>query len=642
MRTSTTLLPLLLPALLAAAAPEAPAQVLCPRVTSEHNADLSDLSRMRAFHRWRDRTDGDLAVAVWRYLCSRETGLFHMSTVNDGPDPFGEYSTVRDPLKILNVYGVGYCGIFGPTLDGIFQGLGFEEGRSFGVSGWNHCTTEVWYDGGWHYLDLDVRGALLRPDGEVASLEEARTRRDLWVDPVRRTDPFFPKDPDKARIFEIYRDSRIDHYYRWFQTGHTMDFRLRPGESLTRWWRPQGGRWHHIEAYDRGFVRDLLRRKPRGYKSNHPEFSVWTQGNGLWVYRPDLTDGSSDFARGVETVDNLEPGSDGLRLRRAGAGVAVLEVFTPWIIVPRVNEPARGDDDDEASVVRMDAARPLELSVSRDHGRSWHAAGRVEAGSRAVDLTPRVKGSYGYWLRFRVSGPAGATVLRSLAIRTWVQVAPISLPRLRRGANRCRYDVGDRYGHGTRPMLVLPNAADADDLGRHVLEMPRDYDPERKTERIRGDVVLRLDAPEGTTVDWLTAGACFRTHQGEAARQTRNRIAYAVGEPAEYREIYRAKVPTWVSHWRYQWDQDVRLEEPARTVFVKYTGDPGVNVIRATLHLRPDRPSGGPVRITHGYELGGRPTEKAVEMAEPGEYTVHVDGDPVNTFIRIESPTTRE
>jgi len=63
-------------------------------------------------------------------------------------------------------------------------------------------------------------------------------------------EPFFPKDRDKARVFEIYRDSRIDYFYRWFQMGHVMDFRLRQGETFTRWWRPQGGRWHHLDAYN--------------------------------------------------------------------------------------------------------------------------------------------------------------------------------------------------------------------------------------------------------------------------------------------------------------------------------------------------------------------------------------------------------
>src|SRR5512137_1805939 len=102
------------------------AKIVCVRVTSEHTADTSDLGRFRQFAQWKDKTGNDLALAIWRYLCDYETGVYHFNEVLDGPDSFDEYATVRDPLKILNVYNMGYCGIFGPVLDGIFQGVGFE------------------------------------------------------------------------------------------------------------------------------------------------------------------------------------------------------------------------------------------------------------------------------------------------------------------------------------------------------------------------------------------------------------------------------------------------------------------------------------------------------------------------------------
>ena len=627
---------LLIPLLIAR---PASADVLCPRVTSEHNADVTDLKRFRQYHKWKDKQGADLAVAIWQYLCGKETGLFHMNTVNDGPDPWGEYSTVRDPIKLMNVYNVGYCGIFGPTLDGVFQGVGFKDGRAFGVPKWNHCTTEVFYDGGWHYFDLDVRGALMKPDGTIASVAEAQAHRDLWVDPRRKIEPFFPKDSNKARVFEIYRDSRIEYFYRWFQMGHVMDFRLRQGESLTRWWRPQGGRWHHLEAYNKGFVRKLLEKEPVGYKSNHPDFSVWTQGNGLWRYEPSLTSASSDFRDGVRSVSNLEPGGGGLELAAVGDGEAVFEVFTPWIIVPKVGKLDDESDDLEASIVRLDAARPVALLVSSDNGRTWKEVTTVQGGQHSVDLTRWVKGTYGFLLKLRAAGRANELVLRAMAIDTWVQVAPISLPRLARGVNKCRYDVGDRYGRLTLPMCVLPNVADPEDLRRYVTEMPRDYDLKRKTARIRGEVILKLAAPEGTAIDWFTAGACFTTHQNQQARNTDNRIAYAVDEAVDFREVYKADVPTWVNHWRYQWDEDVRLTKPARTVFVKYTGKPGVNVLRATVHLQPGRAPQKAVRITHAYMVGGKLTEKVVEMQQPGDYTVRVDGEPENVFIRMAVPS---
>ena len=40
----------------------------CVRVTSEHNADTTDLARFRNFHAWSDKQDDDLALAIWQYL----------------------------------------------------------------------------------------------------------------------------------------------------------------------------------------------------------------------------------------------------------------------------------------------------------------------------------------------------------------------------------------------------------------------------------------------------------------------------------------------------------------------------------------------------------------------------------------------
>ncbi|MFW6158220.1 MAG: hypothetical protein ACOC8E_02545 [Planctomycetota bacterium] len=614
------------------------AAVLCPRVLSEHNADTSDLTRFRRFQKWKDKTGQDLAIAVWKYTCDTATGLYHMNEVLDGPDPSREFSTVRDPLKILNVYNVGYCGIFGPTLSGIFHGVGFEKTRSFGVPKWNHTTTEVWYDNAWHYFDLDVRGALMKPDGVIASVEEARKDRGLWVNPKRTIKPFFPHDHNKARVFNIYRTSRIDYNYRWFQMGHTMDFRLRQGESLTRWWHPQGGRWHHNPRYNKGFVRKLLLKKPIGFKSNHADFSVWTQGNGLWHYAPNLTADSTDFADGIERVTGLRPGKNGLELT-AAAGEAVFEFFTPWIIVAKINDLDDPGDDCQAAIVRLDAAAPLTVLASTNNGIDWAEAAKLDPGRHSLDLTEHVKGTYGYLLKLAATGKPGQTALRSIAVDTWVQVAPISLPRLKKGANRCRYEMGDRYDTLTVPRLVAPNCADPEDLKKYVLELPDRYTPKRISRRMRGDVVMELRAPKGRKIAWFTAGAAFTTHQGAGAKNTANRIAYALGEPKDFREVYRADCPMWINHWRYQWDEDVRLDEPAEAVYLKYTGRPAVNVLRATLHLTPRAKPRKAIEITHGYTVNGKPVEKVVQLDGPGDYTVHVDGDPKNMFVTMTVPS---
>lgn len=617
------------------------AKVACIRLTSEHTADMTDLKRFRQYHEWKDKTGNDLAVAVWKYLCGYETGLYHFNEILEGRDTFDEYATVRDPLKILNIYNMAYCGIFGPVMDGIFQGIGFEQGRSFGVELWNHCATELWYDQSWHYFDLDVRGILVDADGKVASLDEARQNRSLWTDPPIKVEPFFPNNEDMNKVFEIYRDSKIDYNYRWFEGSHTMDFYLRQGESFTRFWKPQGGRWNHLPLYNQTkWVKELIQTEPVGMKPNHRNFTRWNHGNGLFHYAPDLSEASTEFADGVYAVDNLVPGKDGLHLKQAGEGQVVFEVFTPYLIVAKVNDMDDFSDDTQASVVSIESFLPVNAAVSLDNGITWDAAGKFEPGGKEnLDLTNKVKGSYGYLLKLSTSGKESSPAIKSITIDTWVQVAPISLPRLKKGTNHLHYELGDRYGLVTVPMLVNPNTADPADLQKHLVAMPEDYDPERNTCRIKGDAILRLAAPAGMKIAWFSTGATFRTYQGQQASKTDNRIAYSVGRPADFKEIYKSSVPTWTNHWRCNWDTDVVLDKPAEQVYVKFTGNPGLNVIRACLHLLPNQPSQTDLRITHGFSINGRLQTKTIDLDKPDDYTIECDGEPENLFIEMAVPS---
>jgi len=636
-KTVTRVLAALIPTLLSFSPAAHAGQAYCVRVTSEHNADTTDLKRFRDFHGWRDKTGNDLAIAIWQYLCDYETGLYHFYEVHDGPDPFPEYSTMREPLKMLNVYNCGYCGIFGPTVEGIYAGCGFDVGRSFGLPGWSHCATEIFYGGSWHYFDVDVRGALMRPDGVIASLREAQTSKQLWVDSIGRVKPFFPHHAtpqEAAKVGDIYANSTADYQYRWYQGSHTADWSLRRGESFTRYWQPQEGRWNHRAEYNREkWVRDLLLTAPVGMKPNHREFTRWNHGEGLFHYAPDLTSASSDFADGAYTSEGATPQGDGLRLA-GGTGQVVFRIFTPFVIVPKVDDLMNLDDDSEASVVRIDRAGPLRVRISLDNGLSWIDVASLERGAHKLDLTRWVKGAYGYLLR--LDAGANDVVVRALAVDTWVQVAPISLPRLKKGTNHLRYDCGDRYDEITEPVLVLPNLGDAEDLKRYVAEMPNDYDPKRHAARIRGDVVVKLQAPPGTKIAWFSIGGTFNTNQGQSARSTDNRIAYAVGEPARFTEIYKADVPAWTAHWRYNYDTDVRLPQPAEAVYAKFTGRPAVNVIRACLHVQAAVATDPVVRITHGYRIGQNLIQKSIDMPRPGEYTIDCDEDVENVFVRIE------
>lgn len=610
------------------------AALYSPRILSPHNADTYSLKTFAQFNRWRDLSGDAKVYEVFKYLADRRTGLYPMGVpAREGREDLPEYGAVTDPVKMLNVYPIGHCGTLGPTAAGLWEGMGLGPARTLILPGWNHVAAEVFWEGRWHYFDLDVRAVFRREDGTLASMGEARADASLWRQP--NSPLFFPLD-NLESVRRTYAATGVEHRYGVASGGHTMDFVLRQGETFTRWWKPQGGRWNHQTSYaTKPFPRSVIERAPRGPKSKHESFTIHTYGNGRFVYRPELTMRSSDFEDGVYDAHNVQPGSSGLMLQSPGEGYAIFEVRTPYVIVPLVGDLDTTADDREASVVKLEGVG-VSLSLSLDNGLSWQA---LTATNGTLDLTPQVAGRYGYLLKLALRGWPGEAMLRSLEIVTWVQVHPASLPALRAGKNTMRLVTGDHYDLPTRVMAICPTAFDAGEFLRHLVEAPRDYDPARRTSRVRGSFVAKVEAPPGTKIAWISAGGSFTAKVG-AAPQTRNGIAWAVTEAGPFRDLYRAEVPSDQSHWHYNVDREVRLDEPVRKVFVRYTGDPAVNNVRLSAHCVEDLPRArAPLVLTHVWTESGVRKSKQAKLDGPGDYEIEVNAEPVDESIELAIPS---
>jgi hypothetical protein len=613
---------------------QAGAREYAPRVVSPHHADAYSLKTFAQFPRWRDLRGDRRAWEIFQYLADRRTGLFPLGKeVLEGRDVLAEFQTVRDPVKLINVYGYGYCGILGPTMAGVCEGTGIGKARTLIIPGWGHVAAETFYDGKWHYLDLDVRAAFRRADGSLAAMADAQRDASLWQG---QGPLFFPLDP-LERTRDIYQKTAVHHYNGFHYGGHTMDFVLRQGETLTRWWQPQDGRWHHVASYHEApFHKQLLERSPRGPKCKHAAWTVHSHGNGRFVYQPNLTDRSSDFVDGASEAVNVVPGAAGLTLREPGQGHAVFEVRSPYVIVPLVDRMETRTDDREASVVEVDALG-ASLSLSLDNGLTWTNLG---SGQGTLDLTAYVSGTYGYLLKISLKGEPGRAVVRSLRMTTWVQVAPASLPGLRQGTNRMEYRTGDHYGLASRVVEIRTNGSDRADVLKYLHEAPKDFDPQRKTARIKGPFVVKVQAPPGSRIAWLSAGGNFSTHQQAAARNTRNAMALAVNEPKEFQPFYQAKVPTDQGHWHDNADREIKLPAPAKVIYLRYVGDPGVNNLRIYAHCVDDCPrTGSPVTIRQAWREGGVLKTHSVTLAKPGSYEIVTGADPVDEYLEMAIPS---
>ena len=188
-----------------------------PRVVSPHHADAYSMKTFAQFPRWRDLKGDRQVWEVMQYLADRRTGLFPLGQpVYEGRDVLSEFQTIRDPVKLINVYGYGFCGILGPTGAGVVQDMGIGRGRTLMLPGWDHCVGEVYYDDKWHYLDLDCRAFFRRPDGSLASMADAQRDENLWKGPNQPL--FFPLDP-LPEVRKVYAKTAVHPHYGFHYSG---------------------------------------------------------------------------------------------------------------------------------------------------------------------------------------------------------------------------------------------------------------------------------------------------------------------------------------------------------------------------------------------------------------------------------------
>jgi len=649
------------------------AKVYSPWILSEHVADMRDETRFAADPRWRDLTGQEKALAVWRYLTDRETGIWHYSDMYEGANPDWESKLVKDPTKLLNVYGFGVCTMQACMIEGLYEAMGFGV-RQMEFGGY-HRTAEVEWEGAWHYLDIDERAYLVDEAGRVVSVTEATTRPELWKLSANRVRPFYPQNGGIRGIEELSKHGPPEAHWHWRTLGHSMDFTLRPGESLTRYWKGRG-RWRMCEAWNADDTLKTLCEEPVGPKTSAEISANNTYGNGLWVYEPKLSPEYADFEEGVYRRDNVRLDSGGVTLASEGEGWVEWRVRTPYIIAGESKVASavhyrsnNSEDDTGAAVVEFTAAGSLRLSVSIDQGRHWEevwASPQVDERQR-VDLTRWVAGRYEYHLRFDLSGSAGETRLEELRLTTWTQLAPMSLPRLKAGVNRLRFVCGDKHGWQSEVMAIEPEFSDPADMERWGVKVEGEYQPQERTARAQGPVTMKVDALAGTELRWMHVGAAFNARResragGKLLPHQADRILYAVEAAGPWQLLQEETPPEWNQprgggppaplHWYYNLEAELVLEEPAASVWLRLEPATAVNGLRVYAHCQPVGPAGegevgaeeGAARVvvTHAYRVGGELGTRSFEFDAPRDYQICCDGEPENAYVRVEAPSRRK
>ena len=404
------------------------------------------------------RTDHEKALAVYRWV--RRWMIYNNSNGSSierlTPGPAG-HAVVHQADKLLNVYGVHWCGGQARAVEQVWRALGYRAEK---VIRGSHTIVGLHYqdyDGveRWHGLDVSHSNVAWNDSYQrLLSLDELSTQ---WY----------------AGYFQYGLPGNGHLYFN----DHRMELHLRRGEKLERLWGNVGKPYQDNAARGKG----MAQRVPDYERGPYLPF---TYGNGVWRYAPDL--GRAGWEKGLaEPAANMVPG----RLQPAAAGsraTAVWRFRSPYIF---------SDAAVKLRLRRGTAADRVRLLFSSDEGKSWNAIweapdeliGNPEI---TVPICPKFEvtekgpkppaglhspfGRYAYRLKLELTaaGNPGDCRVEAIEFENTVQLNIYSLPQLHPGNNtitvRGRIDPGtalrvtyvwdDAAGKGRRHVAMVEKA----------------------------------------------------------------------------------------------------------------------------------------------------------------------------------------
>jgi hypothetical protein len=658
-----------------------------PKVLTQHVADLSgDWQNFLNYKDFNGKTGQALAEAIFTYITDTITGYYHSIDVR------GEYSgwadiSIRnqqaavsnyservaywltfDPVQAYNNHGYGLCFHNSPTFGGLMMALGFENVRCGSMGGW-HNFGEVYWDGDWHYFDTDQRGYVKTATGEIPSWIELSQNPSLIDQNPHNLSPYFPYPPfDDApgtlARFEIKamadttRTSSPNTFHETltapYHLCHSMDYTLRRGEKIRRYWQSDSGRLYIAqEQYDTsaaagGYWSQVAKdyfanfnKDPYGPKPYHGGLSgsMHTTGMGMINYSPDLTNMSADYADGVYEDSNMTQLDSGVFLNNDGDGYIIFKNYSPYVIIAKANNVMVHNDDTDGALIKYRTTGNTEVLISKDYGLSWS---RIRNGGNLdtqEDLSTQMYGRYGYLVKFKFSGTSQKAGLKLFETKTLIAVAPMSLPVLKTGSNSITYTTGDVRGNNTEAINMHVDISDSAAANKMIVSNTTTYQPYiLKPKMSGGDVVFKVKGPVNSKMKWISAGANV---QGGWGQSYDYRISVS-SDNSTYTQIGTYQT-TNERHWNSTMNTTGDLTSYSDELYVKFHspgGSAGFNRILIYAHYDDGTSKGSdPATVTYGYEEGG--TGKTFSFTAYGDTTVNLTvGSVKNKWVEIGVPNS--
>jgi len=393
------------------------------------------------------KTDKDKAIALYDFVV-RTVWMPH---VYGQPKEMvgGRLVSVRDPMKVLNVYGAAGCDIQADVFCTLADAAGLKCRKL--APGFAHGSNEIGWDGKWHWMDVWLPCYLLDEKGEIYSYDALMADRSLVDKAVAdgriSANWMFNPGPDIKTLRKAGKHRPDAPGSGVKKCRYFEDLKLRPGESCTWLW-DHVGKWywpgekyafpafkfHAAANCKRAFpywepYKKVLRGGPHPWNNTHYRY----YGNAVFVTAPPMT---------REGLADLEARTEGVRFAAGGVtgpadGKATIEIDfeLPYVV-------ADAEIAGEVAAAGKGAAVTFEHSL--DGGKTWKLSRQVAAGGKFEKFSlgkPNSRefpagtpsGRYAYRLRI---GLAGGAVLKGLEVTHTAMLNFYSRPWLETGRNR--------------------------------------------------------------------------------------------------------------------------------------------------------------------------------------------------------------
>ncbi|MFZ4397389.1 MAG: hypothetical protein ACOYOU_17380 [Kiritimatiellia bacterium] len=397
----------------------------------------------------------------------------------------------------------------------------------------------------------------------------------------------------------------------WVPRGHTMDFALRPGESLIRSQRCEGlfpGPAHELANA----------RRVKGSNEPHESGAACrTCGNGRWIYEPNLRHDYLDFAAGVRNRHGLTQTAEGL----IGAGQCTIPFFTPYPFVSRTDRVAAGAPVcRDGARITLCASGDVTLEISDAYGTWTPVPVQATRAEETIDISPLLEARCAFEMRLTLGTNARVTKFRFEGL---LLTAPMTIPRLDEGLNVMTLKTKDQYGLATVPYEMhadfrrdAPVPLDQQAVIRNGRVLPRKEMWRQIVPKDEGTVrtTFRFDAPAGETFAWfyvLASVACETTNQAP-------HVTLDWGDTnGRFRPVAETVDHTLLRYGVARVDAEQMMDQPGPTAQVRVTSDVPIIGLDFVGHL--DR----------GAALAIRPeiTHRWLEGAEERQFRVPPEAD---------------